>query len=136
MAQQVFLTPQIVIGGVDLTNRIDSVTLEISAAAIETTTFGQSAKTYVAGLYDNKFTAEFQQDFASAEVDATIAPLIGGTAAVVMFPQLLGFTSATNPAYTFTVLVDSWKPLDGKVGDLLKSSITWPITGQYTRHTT
>lgn len=133
MAVQVFLTPQIIINSVDLTNRIDSVTLEETFADVDTTAFGTGgSKTRVAGLGDHKFTAEFQQDFALAEVEATVYPLIGTVASVTIKP-LLGTTSTTNPAYTFSVLVTDWKPVDGKVGDLLKSSVSWPISGSVTK---
>ena len=133
MAVTVLLNPQIVINSVDLTNRIDMVTLEETFADIDTTAFGGGgSKTRVAGLGDHKFTAEFQQDFASAEVEATIYPLVGQVTSITVKP-LNAPTSSPNPAYTFSVLVVDWKPVDGKVGDLMKSSVTWPITGAVTK---
>jgi hypothetical protein len=132
MAVTVLLTPQIIINSVDLTNRIDTVGIEEAYAAVDTTAFGNSAKTYVAGIGDHKFTCEFQQDFAASEVEATVYPLIGTVVPVTVKP-LSATTSTTNPAYTFNVLVDGWKPVDGKVGDLLKSSVTWPISGAVTK---
>jgi len=132
MAVTVLLTPQIIINSVDLTNRIDTVTIDETFAAVDTTAFGSSAKTFIAGLGEHKFTCEFQQDFAAAEVEATIYPLLGTVVAVTVKP-LSSTTSTTNPAYTFNVLVDEWKPVDGKVGDLLKSSATWPISGAVTK---
>lgn len=132
MAVSIFVTPQIIINSVDLTNRIDMATLEETYADIDTTAFGSASKTRVAGLGDHKITLEFQQDFAAAEVEATIYPLIGTTTSVTMKP-LSSVTSTTNPAYTFTVLVTDWKPMDGKVGDLIKSSVSWPISGPVTK---
>lgn len=128
MAVVVLLNPQIIINSVDLTNRIDSVTIEETFADVDTTAFGQTAKTRVAGLGDHKFSAEFQQDFAASEVEATIYPLLGTVVAVTVKP-LSATTSTTNPAYTFSVLIDDWKPVDGKVGDLLMSSVSWPVSG-------
>jgi hypothetical protein len=128
MGVQVFLTPQIIIGSVDLTNRIDSATLEETFADVDTTAFGSGAKTRTAGLGDHKVTLEFQQDFAASEVEATVYPLVGTLVACSIKP-LSSTTSSTNPAYSFTVLVTDWKPVDGKVGDLLKSSVSWPISG-------
>lgn len=128
MAVQVFLNPQIVINSVDLTNRITKVTLEETFTDVDTTAFGATAKTRVAGLGDHKFSCDFQQDFALAEVEATIYPLVGTTTSITV-KALNATTTSTNPAYTFTVLVDDWKPLDGKVGDLLTSSVSWPVSG-------
>jgi hypothetical protein len=132
MAKQVFLNPQIVVNSVDLTDHIDTVGLEETFADVDTTAFGSTAKTRLAGLGDHKFTAEFQQDFAAANVEATVYPLIG-TIASVTVKALNAATSTVNPAYSFSVLVTDWKPVDGKVGDLLKSSVTWPISGSVTK---
>lgn len=132
MAVQVFLNPQIVINSVDLTNRITQVALEETFVDVDTTAFGQTAKTRIAGLGDHKFTADFEQDYALAEVEATIYPLLGLTTSITI-KALNATTSSTNPAYTFTVLVDDWKPVGGKVGDLLVSSVSWPVSGGVTK---
>ncbi len=132
MAVQVIINPQIVVNSVDLTNRIDSVSLDETYADVDTTAFGSGSKTRTAGLGDHKVTLSFQQDFAAAEVEQTVYPLIGTTTSVTIKP-LNATTSSTNPAYTFTVLVTGWKPVDGKVGALLVSSVTWPISGGITK---
>jgi hypothetical protein len=132
MAKVVLLNPQIVINSVDLTDHIDMVTIEETFADVETTAFGNTAKTRVAGLGDNKFTAEFQQDYAVSSVEQTIYPLIGTNVSVTVKP-VNGTTTSTNPAYTFTVALLDWKPVDGKVGDLEKVSVTWPISGTVTK---
>ena len=132
MAVQVFLNPQIVINSVDLTNRIDTASLDLTFADIDTTAFGATAKSRVAGLGDHKFGCEFQQDFAASEVEATVYPLVGTVTSITIKP-LNAATSTVNPAYTFNVLVTDWHPVNGKVGDLLKSSVTWPISGGITK---
>lgn len=134
MAVLVLLNPQIVVNSVDLSNRIDTVALEETFADVDTTAFGSTSKTRVAGLGDHKVTLNFQQDFAAAEVEATIYPLIGTTTSITVKP-LNQTTTTTNPAYTFTVLVTDWKPVDGKVGALATSSVTWPISGGVTKAT-
>jgi hypothetical protein len=134
MAVTVLLNPQIIVNSVDLSNRIDTVSIEETFADVDTTAFGSTSKTRLAGLGDNKFSAEFQQDFAAAEVEQTVYPLIGTLASVTVKP-LNAATSTVNPAYTFQVLVTDWKPVGGKVGDLLKSSVSWPISGSVTKAT-
>lgn len=132
MAVQVFLNPQIVINAVDLTNHITQVTLEETFADVDTTAFGQTAKTRVAGLGDHKITIDIQQDFALTSVEATIYPLLA-TVTSITFKPLNAATSTVNPAYTMSVLIDDWKPLSGKVGDLLVSAVTWPVSGAVTK---
>lgn len=135
MAIQVFTNPKIIINSVDLTNHISQVTLEETYADVDITAFGTGgSKTRVAGLGDHKFSLTLQQDFAASSVEQTIYPLVGTVATVSILP-LNAATSTTNPSYTFSVLVNDWKPMDGKVGDLFVTSATWPISGPVTKGT-
>jgi len=122
------------IGGVDLSSHITKVTLSSSVAEIETTTFGNTARRRVAGLADNSVAIDFNQDLAAASVEATLYPLLGSTAAVIVRPNGTA-TSATNPSYTFNALVTEWMPLDAQVGELATASITWPIDGTIAKAT-
>jgi hypothetical protein len=99
---------------------------------IETTAFGSTARTRVAGLGDNSIALEFHQDYATSNVEATIYPLLGSTTTVVVKPNG-STTAATNPSYTFTTLVSEWTPLNGAVGELATASVTWPISGEITK---
>jgi hypothetical protein len=133
MAKIVLTNAYVTVGGVDLSDSISSVSLSTTRDAVETTAFGTTgARTRVAGLADNAVTLEFHQDFASGEVEATIYPLIGTSAAVVVKPNG-SVTSATNPAYSFNALVTEWTPVNGAVGELATASVTWPIDGAITK---
>lgn len=135
MAITVITNPKITVGGVDLSNHITQVTIEETYADVDTTAFGSTSKTRTAGLGDHKVTFSFQQDFAASSVDATISALVGATAAVNVLP-VNAATSSVNPSRAFTVLVNDWKSLDGKIGDLLMSNVTWPISGAVTKSNT
>ena len=133
MAKIVLTNAYITVGGVDLSDSIASVSLSTTRDAVETTAFGSTAaRTRVAGLADNSVTLEFHQDFASGEVEATIYPLIGTSAAVVVKPNG-AVTGATNPSYTFNALVTEWTPVNGAVGELATASVTWPVDGAITK---
>lgn len=128
MAKLVFNNPKITINSVDLTGNIAQVSLDMSFAEVETTSFGATARTRVAGLGDHSFNASFHQDFAASLVEATIYPLLGTTTQVTV--KAVNTTTATdNPLYTFTVLVNQWAPVSGSVGDLLTADVTWPVSG-------
>jgi len=132
MAKLVFNNPKITINSVDLTDRIAQVALDMSFAEVETTAFGNTAVTRVAGLGDHSFSASFHQDFASSEVEQTIYPLLGTTTEVTV--KAVNQTTATdNPLYTFTVLVSEWAPISGAVGELLTADVTWPVSGAVTK---
>lgn len=134
MARIVLTDVSVSIGAVDLSDHIASVEIAQNFDEVETTAFGDGGRTRVAGLEDSSITFSFHQDFASASVDATIAPLVGGTAAFEVFPA--GTTiGATNPKYSGTVLVTEWNPVNGAVGDLSTADVTWPVSGQITRAT-
>jgi hypothetical protein len=122
------------IGGVDLSSHITKVTLSTMRSEIETTTFGNVAKRRVAGLQDNSVSIDFNQDFAAATVEATLYPLIGSTAQIIIKPN--GTTTGTaNPSYTFNALCVEFTPLDAQVGELSTASINWPIDGTITKAT-
>ncbi len=130
----VITNANISIGGVDLSSHVTKVTLSTSRAEIETTTFGNTAVRRVAGLADSSVAIDFNQDFAAASVEATLYPLIGSTAAVIVKPNGTA-TGTANPSYTFSALVTEWMPLDAQVGELASASITWPIDGTIAKAT-
>lgn len=132
MAKLVFNNPRIVINSVDLTGSVAQVSLDMSFDEVDTTAFGTTARTRVAGLGDHSFSASFHQDFATSTVEPTIYPLVGTTTTITVRP--VNITTATdNPLYTFTVLVNQWAPVSGSVGDLLTADVTWPVSGAITK---
>ena len=134
MAKIVLTNPSITVGGVDLSDHINNITLETKYDIVETTTFGSTAKTRVAGLADNQISIDFMQDFGSSSVEATIYPLLGTTTSIVIKP-VAGSTTSTNPQYTVSALVADWTPLKGGVGQLATASVTWPVSGAITKAT-
>lgn len=134
MAKLVLTNASVSIAGTDLSTSITNITLETKYDIIETTTFGNTAKTRVAGLADNQITLDFLQDFAASSVEATIYPLLGTTQTIIVKP-ISGTTTTTNPQYTVTALISDWTPLKGAVGQLATASVTWPISGTITKAT-
>lgn len=134
MPKLVLTNPQITIAGVDLSNSISSVTLDTKYDIVETTAFGDTAKKRVAGLADNSISIEFFQDYAAANVEATIYPLLG-TATTVVVKPVSTTTGSTNPSYTVSAVVSEWQPLKGTIGALATASVTWPVSGAITKAT-
>ena len=121
MAKYVLKDPVIVFAGSTITSSCASVTINLSADDVETTAFGSDWRTRIGGLKSGTVDFEMHQDFGSVAVSARP----GGTAVV----------SATNPSYSFDVLVTEYSPVDGAVGDLSTTSVSLPITGPVTRGT-
>lgn len=135
MARIVLTNASVVFGtNNDLSDHIASITLNTTHDIVETTSFGNTAKTRIAGLADNSVTLEFHQDFASGSVESIIYPLLG-TAVTIKVKPVATTVAATNPQYAFSALVSEWTPLNGAVGELATASVTWPISGAITKTT-
>jgi len=135
MARIVLTNASITFASTDISSYVSSVTLSTSLDVVDTTSFGNTARTRVAGLADNQVTIEFFQDFGSGLLESIVYPTIGTSAAMVIKP-VAGTTTATNPQYAFNALVSEWQPLSGAVGELATASVTWPISGAITKTTT
>lgn len=133
MAKLVLTNAVVTLSGTDISANVASITLTTSVNEVETTSFGNTAKTRVAGLIDNSVKLDIHNDYSA--IDGLIMPLIGGTA-VTMVVKPNGTTASTaNPSYTFSVLVTESTPVNGAVGELNTQSLTWPISGGITRAT-
>jgi len=117
------------INGVNLSDHIAAVTLDISADEVETTAFSSAGwRSRIGGLKDASITIDFHQDFASGNVDSTVWSNFNSLATVVVTPTS-GSVSATNPSYTGVFLVSQTQPIASSVGDLATMSLTWPAAG-------
>lgn len=125
---------KITINGTNLSDHIVQAQLTAESNEVETTSFGNTWRTRIGGLKNGSLTLQFQQDFAAAKVDATIWPLLGSDATVVITPTSSA-VSATNPTYTCLATVLTYEPFNSSVGDLATVSITWPVNGPITRAT-
>ena len=134
MARLVLTNASVTFASTDVSSYVSSVTLSTSLDVVDTTSFGNTARTRVAGLADNQVTVEFFQDFGSGLLESIVYPTIGTSAAMVIKP-VSGSTTATNPSYSFNALVSEWQPLSGAVGELATASVTWPISGAITKAT-
>lgn len=135
MAKFVATDVTVTLNGTAITSNLNSVELNISSDEIETTTFGTSGfKTVIGGLKSGTLRLDFMQDFAAGSIDALLFPLFNTIGTVVIKPNGT-VTSATNPAYTASVLINNYIPFSSSVGDLASFSVTLPTTGEITRAT-
>jgi len=121
-------------GSTALSSYLTQVELKTSANDVTTTAFGSTWVTRVAGLKEGSLTLTFNQDYATSTVDATLWPLLGTSATVVVKPTSTA-VSASNPSYTIPVSVIDYTPVSGQIGDLATFSITLPTNGAVTRAT-
>jgi len=124
----------ITVNGTAFSTFLNSVELAIETDELETTAFGGEWRTRIAGLKSGSLTLNFMQDFGAGAVDATLWPLLGSNATVVIKPTSSA-TGSTNPAYTAVCLVSQYSPFASSVGDIATLSVTWQTTGTVTRAT-
>lgn len=137
MPRIVLTNVAVTFGATDISSYVTSVTLNSSFDVVETTAFGNTARTRVAGLADNSVTFEFNQDYAAGALEAVIngSPTTLGTAVSITVKPVAGTVTTSNPAYSFSALVSEWTPLNGAIGELATASVTWPISGVITKTT-
>ena len=124
MAQIVLTNADITVNGVVLSDRANSVELNYEVESVEVTAFGTN-RSFIGGLQNNTITIEFMQDFAAAETEATIYPLVGQQTTVTVRPGAQA-TSATNPLYTVSgTFLSSHTPVSATVGELAMTSLTF-----------
>lgn len=128
MARFVATDYAISVNGQDYSSNIAAVTLDITADAVETTSFSSSYRNRIGGLKDASLTIDWHQDFGASGIDSVLFPLIGSNATVVIKPTS-GSLSSSNPSYTGVFLVESYQPYASSVGDLATFSTTWSLAG-------
>jgi hypothetical protein len=124
----------VTINGTALSTSLSSVDLTISADDKDVSTFGVTYRQHVGGLKQGQLQLNFLQDFAASSVEATLYPLLGTIATVVIQPTS-GTVSATNPSYTVPCLVTQVQPLSASVGDVPTQQVTWMSSGTITKAT-
>ena len=125
MAQIVLTDVVVTINSVDLQSRATSVTINYEKEAVEVTAFGDDWRKFQSGLGNVTCDVELQQDFAAANVEATIYPLVGQQT-TISFKAADGDVTATNPSYTITgTYLAAHTPINGAVGELGTTSLSF-----------
>jgi len=118
------------VNAVDLSSLVSSVTINRSFDELETTAMGDSGHRYVAGLEASSITIDFFNDNLSSKTLQTLnSSSVFANNVTVTVKQSSAVTSATNPLYTMTCLVNNTTPINGAVGDLSTQSVTWNVSG-------
>jgi hypothetical protein len=102
MATSTYLSnPVVTVNSVDLTDQCSSANLTRVIEALESTSFGKTARVYTAGLENSTLTLTMYNSFAATETYATLAALVGTSTTVTIKPTS-ATTSATCPLSTLT----------------------------------
>ena len=116
------------VNAVDLSSLVSSVSINRSFDELEVTAMGDSGHKFVKGLEASSITIDFFNDEATSKTLQTLNS-VWGTNTTVTVKQTSAATSASNPLYTMTCLVNNTTPVNGAVGDLSTQSVTWNVSG-------
>jgi len=119
---------QLTVNSVSLSDHVTAVTINRTFDELEVTAMGDSGHKFVKGLEASSITIDFLNDTATANVLQTLQAA-WGTNVTVTVKQTSAATSATNPLYTMTCLVNNTTDINGAVGDLGTQSVTWNVSG-------
>jgi len=120
------------INAIDLSDHVTSVTLNRAADELEISAMGDTAHKFVKGLESATLTVSFLNDTATSNVLQTLNAAFGTTVAVKMVQAKVPAVSATNPLYTFDILVNNLTPINGAVGDIGTQDITFTVNSAVT----
>lgn len=120
------------INSIDLSDHTTSITLNYSADELEVTAMGDTAHKFVKGLESGTLTVSLLNDTAASQVLTTLNSAFGTTVAVKLIQEKGTAVSATNPVYSFDVLVNNLTPINGAVGDLGTQDLTFTLNSKVT----
>jgi hypothetical protein len=110
---------------VDLSDHVQSVTLNRTFDELSVVAMGDSSAKAVKGLETSSITIDFLNDTATASVLPTLQAAFGTTVTVVLLQDKAAAVSATNPLDTMSCLVNNLTDINGAVGDISMQSVTW-----------
>ena len=126
----VFLNNGVVltVNSVDLSDHVTAITINRNFDELEVTAMGDTGHKFVKGLEASSITIDFLNDTASSEVLQTLQA-VWGTSTTITVKQTSAVTSATNPLYTMSCLINGTTDINGSVADLSMQSVTFNVNG-------
>jgi hypothetical protein len=135
MPKMVLLASFVSVAGTNVSDHCSKAELVAEVEEKDVTTFASLGwKEVIGGLASGTLALTLKQDFAAAQLDATMWPLFLGRIPVAFEVRADNSAAgASNPKYTGSVLIKTWKPLSGSVGDVAEVDVSWPTSGAVTR---
>lgn len=132
MAKYVVTGTYVTLNGSDISDSTARAELVINAAEVDTTDFGSNGWTeIIGGLKSGSVTLDFHSDFGAGGISNLLSDLVGTIGTVTINPTGTA-VSSSNPTWTAPVMISSFSPVAGAVGDLATFSVTFPTSGAVT----
>ncbi|HEV8642170.1 MAG TPA: radical SAM protein [Methylomirabilota bacterium] len=124
MASIVLTDAFVSINAVDYSDHVKQVTLNFSAELQDSTAMGNTSRARKGGLKDWSMDIDFFNDWAAAQIDVNLFPLVGVQTAIKARSSKTAAISATNPEYRGNGIIDSYPPLSDAVGTMATTKVT------------
>ena len=134
MATEVFKNAMLQIGSVNMSDDVQSLTLNYEAESLDETAMGDDTRVRKGGLKNWSVDVTYIQDYASGQVDATLFGIVGCQSCIELRPKHVCST-VINPRYQGTMMLQTYPPMGGGVGDLLVASVRMEGSGDLSRNT-
>lgn len=137
MAKQVMKKAMVKINSVDYSDHISKAEIDDQFEEKDVTNYGSGgAKEVLAGLESGSLGLTFLNDYAASNLDASMWALRGTLVTADVWPDRTAVVSSANPRYSASILINSWKPIAGSVGDVATVDVTYPVSLGWARYTT
>jgi hypothetical protein len=113
----------VTLNSVDISAYVTAVTINQSFDELEITAMGDTAHKFVKGLEASTVTLDLLNDNAASTVIPTLRAAYGTTVPLTI-KQTSSATSASNPLYSTTVLINNLQNINGSVADISSQSLT------------
>jgi len=133
LAKFVVTGTKVTVNGTDVSSSCARAELVVNAAEVDVTDFGSGGWTEViGGLKSGTVSLDFHSDFGVGAISTLFQPLVGTIGTVTIVAANGTAASSTTPLYTANVLINSFTPVSGAVGDLSTFSVSFPTSGAVT----
>lgn len=124
---------KVTLNGTDISGSVARAELVVNSAEVDVTDFGSSGWTELTGgLKSGSVSLDFHSDFGVGGISNTFNTLLGTIGTVTLIGANGTAATATTPLYQAQVLISSFTPVSGAVGDLSTFSVTFPTSGPVT----
>ena len=128
----------------DMSNRVTKVTLERDGDEHDDTVMGMSAHSRVIGLESWQFSMGMIQSFSTTDGENTNSILrelyttskAGNKFLVTVRKHSTQLLGTNNPTWSGLCVMKNYNPIDGAVGDLLKTDVTFLGSGNLSESVT
>lgn len=130
-----FVLKNVIVGfdGVDVSNLIKEVHVDMAAADVDVTAMGAGGQQHLAGIRDDKFTFTAYSNFASSSLHSIINGKFVAAGTIEVKVTASGSTlSATNPLFIGYCPPLTYTPIGGAVGDAAITTLNMPVSGTIT----